>query len=80
MVKGKKEQSKDTDERSRRPSKGTSQIIRTSDKKTFLRDVESSLVEYLKNLGTFPSPAQKKEDPLSRMFKSYAKKWREVKK
>lgn len=80
MVKGKKEQSKDTDERSRRSSTGTSQTIRTSDQKTFLRDVESTLVDYLKNLGTLPSPSQKKEDPLSRMLKSYAKKWREVKK
>jgi hypothetical protein len=80
VVKGKKEQSKDTDKRSRRPSRGTSQTIRTGDKKTFLSDVESSLVNYLKNLGTLPSPSQKKEDPLSRMLKLYAKKWREVKK
>ncbi|MFX0182831.1 MAG: hypothetical protein ACFE95_07095 [Candidatus Hodarchaeota archaeon] len=80
MDKGKKERAKGADKWSKEPARGTSAFVRTSDKETFLGDVEFALVEYLKQLGSLPSHSVKKDDPLTRKLQTYAKKWREVKK
>ena len=79
MGKVKKERAKGADKRSKEPARGKSTSIRTSDKETFLSDVEFALVDYLKQLGSLPSHSIKQDDPLTKHLQFYAKKWREVK-
>ena len=73
MAKGKKTSSKGIG------TQKTSKVTPSSDEKAFLRSAETALITHLKQLGTLHVHSTKKEkDPLSRLLRQYAQKWRDV--